>query len=346
MEDLLEMMSKKEVAKVELENLKSEISTHQKFLKKLKNLHEGSHQEVTQGVTREVNQGVTPVMTMGVSPGATPRVSQGLNLGVSPGSTPRVSQGLNLGVSPGATPRVSQGLNLGASGGTPVVSQGGPRPLDYSTRRSPDNRLQIVTRRPSSVTTSSSSASASPALPDLIHEVGAGAKTPEYLYYLHQQNQIINQRNQASQLQVSQIQQLQQLQQAQAAQAQAQAQNLMKGPGVMAPPPSQSLAQPSGQFSSNIQKFLSPEVQPGGRPGQAGAGGRQQTNKGLMIRPRDFCKENIVQARPSQQTVTRCAVCLSPANFLCSGCQKVYYCTVKCQVNPHNSLSLMRTFLF
>ena len=309
MEDLLEMMSKKEVAKVELENLKSEISTHQTFLKKLKNLHDGTHQEVTM----EVNQGVTNKVT--------PEVTHGVNPGVTNGMT----------ITQGVTPGVTHGVTLG-------VSQAVTRALDYSTRRSPESsRLQIVPRRPASVTTSSTSSLASPAPPDLIHEAGARSKTPDYLYYLQQQSQIINQRSQASQ-----IHQLQQIHQAQAAQAQAaqaqaiqvQAQNLVKSPGgVMPPPPSQSLAQPGRQFTTNIQKFLSTEVPAPVRGGLGGASQRQQQpSKGMMIRPRDFCKENVGQARPSQQ-VTRCAVCLSPANFLCSGCQKVYYCTVKCQVN-------------
>merc|ERR1711915_470395 len=28
-----------------------------------------------------------------------------------------------------------------------------------------------------------------------------------------------------------------------------------------------------------------------------------------------------------------CAVCFSAATFLCSGCRKVFYCTIKCQKN-------------
>ena len=38
------------------------------------------------------------------------------------------------------------------------------------------------------------------------------------------------------------------------------------------------------------------------------------------------------QPREPASILSKCAVCSKVANFLCSGCQKVYYCTVQCQV--------------
>merc|ERR1712106_389477 len=37
--------------------------------------------------------------------------------------------------------------------------------------------------------------------------------------------------------------------------------------------------------------------------------------------------------RDPASILSKCAVCTKVANFLCSGCQKVYYCTVQCQRN-------------
>ena len=51
--------------------------------------------------------------------------------------------------------------------------------------------------------------------------------------------------------------------------------------------------------------------------------------------------------RGSSSPGTRCVVCHSLANFLCSGCQKIYYCTVKCQVRPshdYHNLLIHRLF--
>ena len=42
------------------------------------------------------------------------------------------------------------------------------------------------------------------------------------------------------------------------------------------------------------------------------------------------------QRRDSANLLSKCAVCTKVANFLCSGCQKVYYCTVQCQVKFSN----------
>merc|ERR1719481_620484 len=39
------------------------------------------------------------------------------------------------------------------------------------------------------------------------------------------------------------------------------------------------------------------------------------------------------QTQIGTNTLSKCAVCCKVANFLCSGCQKVYYCTVQCQVS-------------
>jgi len=43
------------------------------------------------------------------------------------------------------------------------------------------------------------------------------------------------------------------------------------------------------------------------------------------------------QTHLATNTLSKCAVCNKVANFLCSGCQKVYYCTVQCQ--SHHWLS-------
>ena len=47
---------------------------------------------------------------------------------------------------------------------------------------------------------------------------------------------------------------------------------------------------------------------------------------------------NTTQQQLSQQNqntnlLSKCAVCYKVANFLCSGCEKVYYCTIQCQVS-------------
>eukprot|EP00092_Neocalanus_flemingeri_P026361 GFUD01028577.1.p1 GENE.GFUD01028577.1~~GFUD01028577.1.p1 ORF type:complete len:1214 (+),score=381.50 GFUD01028577.1:175-3642(+) len=39
------------------------------------------------------------------------------------------------------------------------------------------------------------------------------------------------------------------------------------------------------------------------------------------------------QQRQSPNVLSKCAVCTKVANFLCSGCQNVYYCTVQCQTS-------------
>ena len=275
MEELLDMMSKKEVAKIELESLRAEIETHHNFLKSLKKLQEES-------------------------------------------------------------------LN---------------RPLDYSsTRRSPENNrrqappptVTTTPSKPSTPSTASTASVASVSLPDLInHESGRGGRaavalnSPEYLYYLHQQKQLLSQRN---------------LELSKHSQPQLPAQSQLQVSPIAAARPSQAssaMPPPAGQFSTNIQKFLSSsDIQqrlrtqsggvtslhlPGGAVGVpvTPSGQDRQPAKSLTIRPRDFCKEVPPTSSPSSRrspVVTRCAVCHSPANFLCSGCQKVYYCTVKCQV--------------
>ena len=318
MEELLEMMSKKEIAKLELENLRTDIQTHHNFLKSLKKLHEES-------------------------------------------------------------------LN---------------RPLDYSTRRSPDNtrrqaQAQVLPRRSQEVavtapTTSSTAPVASVALPDLInHEAGRGGagavglNSPEYLYYLQQQKQLLSHSQRtslehskhsqpgmaAAQFQVSPRQPGQPGQPGQGPQSSSQtvvSSHSQQAENNMMPPPggqTGQAGQAGRQFSTNIQKFLSnSDIQHRLRAGPGGVGAvtslqlpggavgvpvppsDRQPAKSLTIRPRDFCKEVPPTSSPSSRrspVVTRCAVCHSPANFLCSGCQKVYYCTVKCQVNsrPLQSVS-------
>ena len=49
--------------------------------------------------------------------------------------------------------------------------------------------------------------------------------------------------------------------------------------------------------------------------------------------------------RSSSSPGTQCVVCHSLANFLCSGCQKIYYCTVKCQVRLSQATSLLHNRL-
>ena len=53
-------------------------------------------------------------------------------------------------------------------------------------------------------------------------------------------------------------------------------------------------------------------------------------DKAALMPPRIPGTDKPMGAPPPQ---TRCVVCHRNANFLCSGCQKLYYCTVKCQVS-------------
>ena len=294
MEELLEMMSKKEVAKIELENLRTEIETHHNFLKSLKKLHEET-------------------------------------------------------------------LN---------------RPLDFSTRRSPDNNRRPAQPRRSqeaavaSTSTSSSASVASVVLPDLInHESGRGGgggggggaavalNSPEYLYYLHQQKQLLSMRN----LELSKHSQPQ-------LPAGSQFPQISPVPTARQSPASTAMPPPAGQFSTNIQKFLgNSDIQQRLRPQAGGVTSLQlpggavgvpvppsdrqdrQPAKSLTIRPRDFCREVPPSSSPASRrspVVTRCAVCHNPANFLCSGCQKVYYCTVKCQVTLSPNIPVILSLFY
>eukprot|EP00090_Calanus_glacialis_P002503 TRINITY_DN11877_c0_g1_i5.p1 TRINITY_DN11877_c0_g1~~TRINITY_DN11877_c0_g1_i5.p1 ORF type:complete len:540 (-),score=124.95 TRINITY_DN11877_c0_g1_i5:206-1780(-) len=53
--------------------------------------------------------------------------------------------------------------------------------------------------------------------------------------------------------------------------------------------------------------------------------------------PQPHYMRTSTQPREAASILSKCAVCSKVANFLCSGCQKVYYCTVQCQ--SHHWLS-------
>merc|ERR1719318_1983374 len=51
------------------------------------------------------------------------------------------------------------------------------------------------------------------------------------------------------------------------------------------------------------------------------------------IRPAAQRLQNSIPQADNPTILSKCGVCSKVANFLCSGCQRVYYCTVQCQRN-------------
>ena len=52
------------------------------------------------------------------------------------------------------------------------------------------------------------------------------------------------------------------------------------------------------------------------------------------------------KSRQPASILSKCVVCTKMANFLCSGCQKVYYCTVQCQVRMRGKEITFRFYTF
>ena len=51
-------------------------------------------------------------------------------------------------------------------------------------------------------------------------------------------------------------------------------------------------------------------------------------------------------SRKPASILSKCAVCEKKANFLCSGCQNMYYCTVQCQVGSTQGMHFYMIHIF
>ena len=64
------------------------------------------------------------------------------------------------------------------------------------------------------------------------------------------------------------------------------------------------------------------------------------------ISPSTQTRQNSIPQTDNPIILSKCGVCSKVANFLCSGCQKVYYCTVQCQVRTRGRVHSVLFYIF